>query len=902
VRRAVPICLLLCLVAGADTPTASEVEHALELLDADPRDGADAAIETLRAEGSDASLKAIAWYGARTRHNRHAILAGQALAQQGERVALDLLRKTWRAHSKNVLALAHVATMTEQIPGDAAANQLVAYAKDKRDLIAATAIRALGARREEGARPTLLSLVKSQRSAVAMASAFTLSRLPPDTTTMELLFKRAQGTAKDRVGDACALALARMEGAADYGNRALALAITRPTHDSFHALVKLALRLAKKPDPDLLDKALRSPSAPMREVACDLIGLNHVPGYQKQLLRMATSEHDWRNSVSAWLALRRAGCDEVLDGIKTNIAKGGEEAYWAIQCVFHEPPDDVVPALRDAALDTRDPVLRELAQRALRNAPRQKAETRQVYLDAWQKGRGTKRGYAALLGLGNQKDEESFVALVHLLEEESDKRLQLMILKGLEKLTGHLYEPDPAIWREWYQVVGGHVAFDPPTIDRKANRERVSHNKELGISPKTEAAVEYGLNWLMRHQDLDGGWNGSTYQDNCTYADDCGAEGGIRERPLAYTGLALLAFQGAGYTHLDGPYRDVMQRGFEYILANQDYDGSHIEKSWTFSYEAAIVCQALCDGYGLTGDPWLGEGAQRMIDYFVKIQYPGRTWRYRVRSSETDTSVMSWIITACISARHAAIDIPEQVFVASEAWLDQACDPVPAGEFEYFVPDQFKKDNPYFIDVGRDRRGKVRDYQIKTWYQPPRLYTPAMSAIGVLLRIWFGWTRAHPFCIGGANQVLSQIPGYTTGLEKEFAFYPYTWYYGSLAMYQMGGRYWQRWRETCITDILKHQELAGCAHGSWKMPPGQFVAGLTGGTVYCTCMAILTLETFYRYQPYLARFDLRSREDPEEGKAEAGEGKDAGGEGKEPGAAGKGPEGEGHASPPPDGG
>ena len=42
------------------------------------------------------------------------------------------------------------------------------------------------------------------------------------------------------------------------------------------------------------------------------------------------------------------------------------------------------------------------------------------------------------------------------------------------------------------------------------------------------------------------------------------------------------------------------------------------------------------------------------------------------------------------------------------------------------------------------------------------------------------------------------------------------------------------------------------------MPKKQFFGGLTGGTIYATCMAVLTLETFYRYQPYLARAPLRA--------------------------------------------
>jgi hypothetical protein len=861
-RGALVLALMLGTVpTAAETPSEEQVKAARKQLKFDPREGAEEALDILSRDGSSQSLKDIALYGARTARNRNAIAAGKVLAAKGDQVALRSLGQAVRNNKKNPANLARIAMMTEQVPGNRARDMLVGFARDKRDVVATTAIRALGARHEEGARSALHSLLKSPRSAVSGAAAFALSRLAPQPATMELLFKRVQKAIKARVGDSCALALSRMEGAEPFGNRALALAITRSTHDSFHALAKLALRLAKEPDPELLSRALKSPSPPVREVACDLIGLNKVKGFQRQILKMAAEEHNWRNRVAAWLALRRAGCDEVLDGIRTHIMGRAEPSYWAIQCISKNPQPKVMDALRRAALDTKDPVRRELAQRALRNAPDTFDESRSFYLQTWKKQRGTKRGLAALLGLGNLRDAPSFLALVDLLEKETEKKYRLWILKGLEILTGHYYEPNHETWREWYKFVEGKVAFTPPKIDRKKNRERIKKIQEIGISRDTEEAVENGLRWLQRHQDLDGGWNGATYHKNCTFIENCAKEGGIRERSLAYTGLALLAFQGAGYTHLDGPYRDVMQRGWEYLQTHQDYDGSHHEKGWMFSYEGAIVCQALCDGYGLTGDKWLGEGAQRMIDYFVKIQYPGRTWRYRVRSSETDTSVMSWIVTACISARHAGLDMPEQIFVASEAWLNRAADPVPPNEYEVFVPDQFKKKNRYFIDVSRDRRGKVRTFKIKTWYQPPRLYTPAMSAIGVLMRIWFGWTRAHPFCIGGANQVISQIPGYGTGLEGEFAFYPYTWYYGSLAMYQMGGRYWSRWREKCIRDVIKHQHRAGCKHGSWEMPRGQLVAGLTGGSVYCTAMAILTLESFYRYQPYLARFELRSREE-----------------------------------------
>ena len=51
------------------------------------------------------------------------------------------------------------------------------------------------------------------------------------------------------------------------------------------------------------------------------------------------------------------------------------------------------------------------------------------------------------------------------------------------------------------------------------------------------------------------------------------------------------------------------------------------------------------------------------------------------------------------------------------------------------------------------------------------------------------------------------------------------------------------------------------------MSQSQFFGGLTGGRIYCTVMCILALESFYQYQPYLARHDVRSRVDKAGGDA-----------------------------------
>ena len=853
------LCTLAAPLAAGPAPSVSDVQRARAALTPYARDGVEEALSVLCREGSLASLKAIADFGASSLYRRNSILAVRALVEKGPDTAAEQMERLVRRNRRRSERMARVATMLEQVPGPSSRKHLLKLARSQRDVVAVQAVRALGARGESESRKTLHRvLVTSSKAEVAGPAAFALSRLPPTKETKELLFTRVQRSSNDRVGDACALALSRMQDSQEFADRALALLIGRSSNDSFHALVKLAIWGGSKPDRELLERALRSASQRVREVACDLIGLKRVPGFQKRLLRLATTEDDWRNTVAAWLALRRSGIDEVLDGIAANIRRDGEPSYWAIQCAIKQPDASLAVVLRKAALDTKDAVRRELAQRALRSLPGAAAATRSFYLDVARKRRGTETARVALLGLGNLKDQASFHTLVYLLEKEPERRFDLWILAGLEKLTGHYYEPNPEIWKSWFKVVGGRVSYEPKPIDRKANRKRVAKIQRLGISPRTEAAVENGLLWLSRHQDLSGSWNGVRYHEHCVPKSACAAPTKLSDFPLAHTGLALLAFQGAGYSHRDGPYRDVIQHGLEYILAQQDYDGSQHDQET--GYERAIGCQALCDGFGLTGDPWLGHGAQRMLDYLVKIQYPGGTWRYAERDRSSDTSVVAWALMACISARHAGLDVPEQAFVASEVWFDTASDPRPRNEFEVFVPDQFRKDRDktYFTDVSYGRRGKVRDFKTKTSYVlPNRGYTTATTAIGLVARIWLGRTRAHPFCIGSANQVLTQIPGYDRGLEGAAAFYASTWYYGSLAMYQMGGRYWTRWRDECIKGLVANQRRDGCQLGSWRVSGKAFNVG----TVYYTAMATLTLETFYRYQPYLARHDIRSRKE-----------------------------------------
>ncbi len=74
------------------------------------------------------------------------------------------------------------------------------------------------------------------------------------------------------------------------------------------------------------------------------------------------------------------------------------------------------------------------------------------------------------------------------------------------------------------------------------------------------------------------------------------------------------------------------------------------------------------------------------------------------------------------------------------------------------------------------------------------------------------------------------------------------WYYGSYAMYQMGGKHWKAWNKAMKTAVVDSQEQGGSSKGSW-VPNGPW--GHAGGRVYSTAIYVLCLEVYFRYAKVL---------------------------------------------------
>lgn len=343
-----------------------------------------------------------------------------------------------------------------------------------------------------------------------------------------------------------------------------------------------------------------------------------------------------------------------------------------------------------------------------------------------------------------------------------------------------------------------------------------------------EAALRDGLAWLAAHQSEDGSWDGDGFDERCGAlgAGPCGGAGSA-EHDVGLTGLALLAFLGAGSTTDVGPHRDAVRRAAAWLRGRQDPDSGLVgaPSSREFLYDHAIATLALCELHRATRSPLLGRAAQRAVDYAVAARTPWAGWRYDAPSvGESDTSVTGWMVFALAAAREAGLRVDAAAFDGALAWIDGVTDPA-TGRVGYLQP-----------GGGSSRVRGLND----TFPADGE----AMTAVGLLCRVFLGQEPATTPVLERHSQLLVRaLPEWSPERGCDM----YAWYYGTYALYQMGElrpELWTRWEEALAAALLPAQRADGAARGSWD-PVGPW--GFSGGRVYATALCTLALEVHYRY-------------------------------------------------------
>jgi len=324
-----------------------------------------------------------------------------------------------------------------------------------------------------------------------------------------------------------------------------------------------------------------------------------------------------------------------------------------------------------------------------------------------------------------------------------------------------------------------------------------------GGSAASESAVAAALKWLADHQEADGHW------DCAKYGGRMPRTGEPAPHDIGVSGLALLAFLGAGNSETSGTWKSTVGRGIGWMSSHQQANGAFIlpnDKSDGSLYGHAIATLAMVENYGMSERSSARSSAQKAIDFLMSIQTPPGGWRYQSCPQESDSSVTGWVVMALKSAKTAEIAVDAKGFQGASRWYDT-----------------------------------VSSADGYIGYQRPGFGSSAMTAVGMTSRVFMGWKPTEQSMAGGANILLQNLP---TWGSPDF----YLWYYATLAMFQMGGKYWDTWNAEMKDVLVKNQcKEAGDNKGSWDPIGGGGIG--EGGRVMSTALGALSLEVYYRYLP-----------------------------------------------------
>lgn len=330
-----------------------------------------------------------------------------------------------------------------------------------------------------------------------------------------------------------------------------------------------------------------------------------------------------------------------------------------------------------------------------------------------------------------------------------------------------------------------------------------------GGNDRSEIAVAMGLRWLAKHQNSDGSWSLDRFNHAGECREQCFDIGVPSE--AAGTGLALLPFLGAGYTHrIDCEYKSEVQKGLDWLIANQADDGGLMGEPVfgnTGMYAHGQAAMALCEAYALTHDSKLRIPAQKAVDFIIAAQHSAGGWRY-FPGQPGDTSVVGWQLMALRSAKMGGLNVPEKTFQQSERFLTSVQESDTQGRFSYM---------------------------------PQSRATETMTAEGLLCRLYSGWRADFPPLLHGADWLLKNHLPSSKGESNM-----YYWYYATQAMHHIGGERWRTWNERMRPLLIELQNKEGHQLGSWQ-PIGNH--DRMGGRLYMTALAVCTLEVYYRHLP-----------------------------------------------------
>lgn len=262
--------------------------------------------------------------------------------------------------------------------------------------------------------------------------------------------------------------------------------------------------------------------------------------------------------------------------------------------------------------------------------------------------------------------------------------------------------------------------------------------------------------------------------------------------------MALLNFLGGGETHNSGQYKDVVKSGLRHLKAMQAEDGWIGPREGAARQAHAPAALAMAEAYGLTGSRLFKDAAQRAVDATVRAR-PAELWKNaRTRS---DVEAAAWMALTLRSAKEATLDVDPAVAArcgaAARATLSARTDATPA-------------------------------------------HTTA-HALMILLFCDANVTAHAELVKQAAEALLRSPPDWNDGrLDTAFL------QAATLAMFQVGGEHWNRWRRP-LENALARAPWDANPELKTRAPYPISAESLRHGAVQDFALLNLCMEVYYRY-------------------------------------------------------
>ena len=199
-----------------------------------------------------------------------------------------------------------------------------------------------------------------------------------------------------------------------------------------------------------------------------------------------------------------------------------------------------------------------------------------------------------------------------------------------------------------------------------------------GTPARGKDAVHLALGWLIRHQGPDGSWSARNFSSRCRKnpAGRCVPSVGRGDFDAGVTGLATLAFLGAGYTPQSADawdgirFSDTIQKALVWMSGHQDPEGRVGPRNAPL-LNHCLAALALCEAS--RAGPFRNE-ASKAVEYAAAAVKAGGGWRSPGEGPGDDPWQIGWAVLLMRSAVSSNVPLPPGTSPAADRWTEDAAD------------------------------------------------------------------------------------------------------------------------------------------------------------------------------------------------------------------------------------